>query len=78
MPETTTNNQYRAEIAWAVWNPRTGIYYYTVNDHRSGAILAHVEHQLRLWKTCYLRGDRAVKVRLQVLHDRSEDNGQTR
>lgn len=58
----------KGEICWAVWNPRLGIYFHTVTDTRSCAIADRVSASGKDWKWCRRRGDRAVKVRIEVLN----------
>lgn len=57
----------KKELAWAIFNERVGIYWGSVTDTRVCAILNHTEIQGLTWKQCRDRGDRAVKVRIEVV-----------
>lgn len=58
------------EICWAVWNPRLGIYFGSISDTRSTAIVGHLRAPINrgsTWRRCYRNGDRAVKIRIEIL-----------
>jgi hypothetical protein len=57
----------KIQLAWAIWNDRSGIFYGTVTDTRVCAILEQIETQELTWEDCRRRGDRAVKIRIEVV-----------
>lgn len=64
----------KGERMWAVLNPRGGVYFASFSDTRRTAILDHV-NCLRsngldaTWAKCRARGDRAVRVRVEILSE---------
>jgi hypothetical protein len=50
-----------------IWNERTGSFFNTVSENRVCAILDHCRCQWISWEACRERGDRAVKLRIEVL-----------
>jgi hypothetical protein len=60
----------KADIAWAIRNPRGGIYFYSVTSERQSAIAEHVSVQHRSWNACRKSGDRAVKIKIELLTKR--------
>jgi len=54
-------------LAWAIVNARGGVFYYTISDARACAIAEHVDMQRKTWPACRKLGDRAVRIRIEVL-----------
>lgn len=59
----------KKELAWAIFNERVGIYWGSVTDTRVCAVLEHTDAQGLTWRQCRQRGDRAVRVRIELVEE---------
>jgi hypothetical protein len=57
----------KKEQLWAIWNDRVGVFSYTITDRRTLAINEHMDRQGATWEACRSRGDKVVKVMVEVI-----------
>ena len=60
----------KIDFGWSIWNARIGIYFNSFTDTRGCAIGDHEARVGRPWKDLRKDGDRAVRVRIEVISHR--------
>ena len=64
---TGSRTGQRTQLAWAVYNERCGFFLCTISDSCPCAIMEHADLQRITWDQCRQRGDRVVRIRIEVL-----------